>query len=867
MRFAKHICVLVVLLAFSSKGLSQDNVLQKKISFKVEKASVLTILSTIEAKAGVVFNYKSSILPHGKYSFSAQMEPLESVLNRMEKRFNLQATLVGEKSIILKKVLINKNITISGFVEESSSSEKVLDAYIFTSDLKYLTQSNNQGYFSLSIPKQDTISLIFSRVGYKRYVLKVIGSTDHRVTIKLLKEKVLMVNVKKHKKWSVLHGGTTTIKVKEAEDQPTLFGESDIMKTLQHYPGVQSVNEGISGLIVRGGTPDQNLVLLDGVPVYQASHLYGLYSIFNSDAIKKVSFTKSNFSVKNSSRLSSLIDVRSKEGSKKKLGAEGSVGLVSSKLMLEGPIIKDRTSFLVSARRTYIDLLGAPIFSLVNQDLKDFAASYYFYDINAKIDHKLSKDNNISLSMYHGVDRTKIKNSHKINTSNMDTKETDQQDLIWENTLLSLKYSKYLNKKWFGNMSLVYSNYAIKNNSMYEFTQESQGVEKNDLVSYNYQTGIRDYMFIGNVEYRPNVNHKVKLGFSNTIHNFTPGVTTIRSDLNNNKQVSVTGAKNEQALESRIYIEDDMKLNDKTYLSLGLNYSNFLVEDNNYNGLQYQLNFRKILGKDWIGHFAVGNSMQFLHFLPNSTIGLPTDIWLPSTKSIKPEEATQFALGAEYRKKVYSFMAEAYYKKFKNILEYKDGINFLGSSSDWESKVEAGSGESYGIEMRWAKEEGKTRGWIAYTLSWSTRNFDSINNGKSFYYRFDRRHDISCGLNHILTKRKSFGITWVFGSGNPTSIPIGRYPAYTGAHPSQDIYLYGERNNFRMRHFHRLDVVYNYKTKNKYGEGIWSFGLYNAYNRLNPFYITTGVNEDNENVFYQVSILPILPSISYKFSF
>lgn len=868
LKTSKGIILICLLLSSFFESKAQVSILQRPISLNLKRVEVKVILESIEKKAEVVFNYKSSILPKGKYNFEVSNLPLQSVLEKIKQEFQLNYTVVGSNSIVLTKLKTQRNITIAGFIEEEGSSERVLDAFVYTEDFKYVTQSNNQGYFSLSLPMKDTFSLVFSRVGYERLKLNVIGTTDHRLNIKMVKETIPVVSVsKKYKKWKILQTGTTVVTVKDAEDQPSLFGESDILKALQHYPGVQSVNEGLSGLIVRGGTPDQNLVLLDGIPVYQASHLFGLFSIFNSDAIKKVSFTKSNFSVKNSSRLSSLIDVRTKDGSKQKFGAEGSVGLVSSKLMLEGPIVKDRTSFLISGRRTYIDLLGAPIFSLVSQDLKDFAASYYFYDLNAKIDHKLSKNNKLFISFYHGVDRTKIKNSNKVNTTDISTKEKDIQDLTWDNTLLSMKYSKYLNNKWHGNLSMVYSNYAIINNSEYEYSQEAQGVEQIDLVSYKYKTGIRDFMLIGNVEYRPNVNHKVKMGLYSTFHRFTPGVTTVRSDLNNNEQVSVTGSKKENALETRLFVEDDIKLSEKAYLSLGLNYSNFIVESKDYNGLQYQVNYRQILNKDWIGHIAVGSAMQFLHFLPNSTIGLPTDIWLPSTKNIAPEKAMQYAIGAEYRKSIYSFKGEVYYKTFENLLEYKDGVNFLGSSSEWETKVEAGTGESYGLELRWAKEEGATQGWVAYTLSWSTRDFDNINNGKPFYYRFDRRHDVSIGLNQRLTKRKSIGVSWVFGSGNPTSIPIARYPAYTGAHPSQDVYLYGERNNYRLRNFHRLDLVYNYRTNSKIGKGVWSFGLYNAYNRLNPFYITTGVNENNENAFYQVSILPILPSISYKFKF
>jgi len=847
---------------------AQTSVLQRKVNINLEKSSVKEILAEIEKDAQVLFNYQSSILPAGnRFSFAVN-GTLKHALDLIYLKFSLKYSILGTNSIVLKKVTIKKNFTVSGYIEEQFTGEKVIDAYIYTKDFKYVTQSNDLGYFSISLPVKDSTKLIFSRIGFEKHHLTLDGSQDRRLLVLLKKEKFDAIKIKKHhKKWRVLRAGTTTVTVKETEDEPTLFGESDIIKSLQHYPGVQSVNEGISGIIVRGGTPDQNLVLLDGIPVYQASHLFGLFSIFNGDAIKKVSFTKSNFSVKNSSRLSSLIDVRTKDGNKEKFGGEGSVGLVSSKLMLEGPLIKDRTTFLFSGRRTYIDLLGAPILSLVSQDLKDFAASYYFYDLNGKVTHKLSKNNTLYLSSYHGVDRTRIKNSHKIKTSNNKTTEKDMQDLIWDNTLVSLKYSKYISKKWYGDAALVYSNYSIRNNSQYTYTQESSAGDIEDLVSYNYTTGIRDYLFFGNAEWRPSVSHKVKMGFANTIHRFNPGVTTIRTDLDNQYSESITGSRAELGSETRVYLEDDVKLNEEKYLSLGINYSLFGLEGKNYEGMQFQTSYRQSFGPAWIGHIAVGNTMQFLHFLPNSTLGLPTDIWLPSTKNIEPEKSMQYALGAEYRRDVFSLKMEIYYKDFENLLEYKDGANFLGSSSDWESKVASGNGEAYGFEARWAKEEGQTTGWVSYTLSWSTRSFEAINGGKAFPYRFDRRHDISAGINHTFTKKKSLGLTWVYGSGNPTTIPIARYSPYVGAHPSKDAYVYGERNNFRMRDFHRLDIVYSYRTFNKLGNGIWSFGLYNAYNRLNPFYIAAGVNGKDESTFYQVSILPILPSISYKFKF
>ena len=863
-----HIILLLTLVLFCTNIKAQDNILRRKVNIKMERSSVKEILVEIEKQALVVFNYQSSILPQGnRYSFAVN-GTLKDALALIKSNFSLKYTILGSNSIVLKKLNIRKFFTISGFVEEEGSGEKIIDAYIYTKGLRYVTQSNDLGYFSISLPIKDTSELVFSRVGFEKYFLKIDGSQDRRLLIMLKKEEFDAIRIKEnHKKWDVFRVGTTTVTVKETEEQPALFGESDIIKSLQHYPGVQSVNEGISGIIVRGGTPDQNLVLLDGIPVYQASHLFGLFSIFNGDAIKKVSFTKSNFSVKNSSRLSSLIDVRTKDGNKEKLGGEGSVGLISSKLMLEGPLIKNKTTFLASARRTYIDLLGAPILALVSQDLKDFAASYYFYDLNGKITHKLSKNNMLYLSAYHGVDRTRIKNSHKIKTTDIKTKEKDEQDLIWENTLVSLRYSKYISKKWYGDAALVYSNYFIRNNSEYTYTQETANDEIQDFVSYNYKTGIRDYLFLANVEWRPSVAHKVKVGFTNTFHNFNPGITTIRTDLNNQLRESVTGENTELGLETRVYVEDDIKLREETYFSLGLNYSFFALEDKNYSGIQFQTSLRQSLGNAWIGHVALGNTMQFLHFLPNSTLGLPTDIWLPSTKNIEPERAIQLAIGAEYRRDIYSLKTEVYYKKYTNLLAYKDGVNFLGSSSDWESKVTSGDGDAYGFEVRWAKEEGRTTGWLSYTLSWSNRSFEEINNGSEFPYRFDRRHDISCGINHTFTKKKSIGITWVYGSGNPTSIPVARYSPYIGAHPSKDVYIYGERNNYRMRDFHRMDLVYNYRTNNKYGNGIWSFGLYNAYNRLNPFYIAAGVNEKDENTFYQVSILPVLPSISYKFKF
>jgi hypothetical protein len=859
---------LVIVLTFSAfVGAGQNSILQKKVTLDFEKAAFTEILESIEKQTKVFFNYRTNILPKGnKYTVNFTDKTLETVLNSFKSKYKLDYAVISNKYIVLTKVTGRKTFTISGIVSEIGSKEKIIDAYVYDSLQNYVTRTNAQGYFSLTIPK-DSIVLKVSRVGYKPFSIALNHNKDVRLNVTLSPVNTEKVVVKRNKKLNYLIGDETRINIRVVEKLPSLFGETDILKSLQLYPGVQSVSEGTSGILVRGGSPDQNLILLDGIPVYNASHLYGLYSIFNSDAVKKVSMSKGGFSVKNTGRLSSVIDIRTKDGNKEKLGVEGSLGLVSSKLLLEGPIKKGRTSFLVSGRRTYMDLFGAPLLAGFDDDVQDFVAGYYFYDVNGKVHHRINKNTYLSLIGYHGVDRTFIKNSFSLRTPENKIKEKDVQDLTWENNLWSLQLNKYISKKWYGNLSAVYSNYVINNNSTYEYTVKDGSRKKEDYFKYDYYTGIRDVSLMGNLEWKPNRKHDVGMGFAATWHNFNPGLTIFSSKIDGSKQKSISGSGDEDAGEATIYIEDDMKIAKGLFLRSGLNVTSFILSEKSYFGVQERLNMRFYLNRFLLFNATWSNSKQFIHFLPNSTIGLPTDIWLPSTENIAPENAQQVSAGVQYNRSRYSFGIEGYYKEVDNIIEYKDGVNFIGSSSDWESKIEVGRGKAYGVETRIGKEKGRATGWVSYTLAWSNRTFANINNGKTFPFRFDRRHDISAVFNYRFSDKKFLSVTWVYGSGNPITLPIARYAAYPVSNPVNDVFVYGERNGYRMKDFHKLDIVYNLKTKNRYGEGVWSFGLYNAYNRLNPFFITTGYNDDNERVYKQVSIFPVLPSINYKLKF
>jgi len=762
-----------------------------------------------------------------------------------------------------------QKITISGYVQDAASGEKLLYANIFELVLGVGTISNNYGFFSLTLPttNKDSLTVVVSYIGYERWQKKLPPSKDVWLTVnmnpKVVAGKTVEVVADKYERIEKKSQmSRIDIPIRQIEMVPALLGESDVLKAIQLLPGVQSGVEGSSGLYVRGGGPDQNLILLDGATVYNANHLFGFFSVFNADAIKNVSLTKGGFPARFGGRLSSVLEISMKEGNNQKFTGQATIGLVASRFTYEGPLNKGKSSFIISGRRTYIDVLAKPFL-----DKNDYGG-YYFYDLNAKLNHSFSKNNHLFFSLYTGDDNFYAKQQEEdINgfSSNYDF------GLGWGNITSTLRWNHLYNKKLFSNLALTYSNFEFYT-EMKSSWKEYGTLMESDRIKYS--SGIQDISARIDFDFLPNPRHFIKFGGNVIRHTFNPGVVQFKMSGEDMASIDtlVAPVAKHIAMEASGYIEDDFKLTSALKMNLGIHASLFSVNKKLYSSIEPRVSVRYLLG-NWAIKSSYANMTQYIHLLTNSGIGLPTDLWVPATDKVKPQQSKQIGLGIarSLKKGLVELSVEGYYKTMNNLIEYKEGSGFLGLDTDWQNKIEFGEGRSYGVEFFLQKKSGKTTGWLGYTLSWSDRKFEELNFGKRFPFRYDRRHDIALVLNHSISSKIELSCNWIYGTGNAISLGTARYQGAgslaepTKSYYHQEITYYNQRNGFRMVAYHRLDIGVRFiggKNRNR----IFSIGIYNAYSRKNPFFYYFDEKEDRR-VLKQVSLFPIIPSISYSWKF
>ena len=765
--------------------------------------------------------------------------------------------------------------TISGYVEDAGTGEKIFMANVYNSLKMQGTASNSYGFYSLSLPSGE-IKLVCSYVGYKPFNLTFKLHKDTAIIIHLIQsmqlQEVVVKSGASENKLRSSQMGVNEISLKTVKSLPAFLGEVDPIKILQLLPGVQTGTEGSTGLYVRGGGPDQNLILLDGVPVYNASHLFGFFSVFNADALNTITLIKGGFPARYGGRLSSVLDIRMKEGNMKKIVGEGSIGLVASRFTLEGPIIKDKASFIISARRTLLDVWAAPLAHAI--DPKDPIPGYYFYDLNAKLNYKFSEKDRLYLSMYSGDD---LGTYNKDNASKTNATSSDNFRLSWGNLTTALRWNHLYGSKLFSNTTLTISRYNFDTHIRYY--DENKGVTS-DYES-TYSSGINDAAARIDFDYVPAPGHYIRFGISNIMHNFNPGVMAYNLNatggVNNNNKLTY-GGNSVSAQEQGLYVEDDYQVTKKLKMNLGLHLSGFAVQDQWYKSLQPRLTLNYIVNDRFSLKAAYSDMTQYLHLLSNSNIGLPTDLWLPSTNRVKPMDSKQYAVGFVYAiNSMFDLTVENFYKDMKNMIEYKEGAVYWGQYDDWQDKIESGDGWSYGSEFLLEKKTGKTTGWIGYTLSWNNRKFANINSGQTFPARYDERHDISIVINHQFNKKVDLGLTWVYSSGPAFTLNAEEMMFYSPDKTTGAIIIQsaGTRNGFRMPAYNRLDLGFNFHRNKRWGERVWRVGVYNLYSRRNPFFIytknQTSVDASGNTIqtisFQQVSLFPIVPSVTYSFSF
>jgi hypothetical protein len=762
--------------------------------------------------------------------------------------------------------------TISGSVKDLGTGENLIGASIYNIPTLQGTTANNYGFFSITLP-QDTVQLRISYVGYEQQTIKLFLLKDTTINISLAAgsnlQEVVITGTAEDQIQESSRMSTIDVPIEQIKAMPALLGEVDVLKVLQLLPGVQSGAEGSSGLYVRGGGPEQNLILLDGVPVYNASHLFGFFSVFNADAINHVELIKGGFPARYGGRLSSVIDISLKEGNAKKFQGEGSIGLIASRLTIEGPIIKDRTSFMISGRRTYVDILARPLIKAASQG--EAVAGYFFYDLNGKINHRINNNNRIFLSVYSGDDKAYARSKYSYGTQQPPQKWTNEDEftLQWGNITTAMRWNSIISKKLFSNVTATYSRYRFGVGADAKETYTDPDTTRSQFFHTNYISGIRDFALKADLDYIPNPNHYIKFGGQVINHLFTPGVLSYRAT---EVQDTTLGAKSTNAREFFLYAEDDFLITDKLKVNAGIHASAFSVDRKLYKSLQPRISGRYLLTRDLSLKASYAQMTQYIHLLSNVGIGLPTDLWVPATANVGPERSYLTSAGAAYNlKNKYELTLEGYYKKMKGLVEYKDGATFLNIESDWQTKVERGEGESYGAEVFLQKKTGKLSGWVGYTLSWTNRTFPNINGGKTFPYKYDRRHDVEIAASYKWKENREFSMTWVYGTGTAVTLPQSSYvqneAPYNFFDYNEGIQYYDGRNSYRMRAYHRLDFGYTTTKKTKWGERSWTIGIYNFYSRRNPFFIDITYDKEGNKKFVQYSLFPLIPSIAYRFKF
>lgn len=787
--------------------------------------------------------------------------------------------LSGLLLFILTINLAGQKYTLSGYVQDNATGERLIAASVYDSIRGKGTSTNEYGFFSLSVPAGE-IRLLASYVGYSTFSETIRLGANLNMNIHLepsleLEEVVVTTNRPRDIVQDV-QMSTVHIPVKEIRTIPMFMGEADVIKTIQLMPGVQSGTEGTSGIYVRGGGPDQNLFLLDGVPIYNANHLFGFFSVFNPDAISSITLTKGGFPAHYGGRLSSVLDIRLKEGNMKEVKGSGSVGLIASKLTVEGPIIRDKTSFLLSARRTYLDILARPIIRAVNKaNGVEGMTGYYFYDVNAKINHKFSEFDRIYLSLYHGRDRLYIDNEENRIDDDTSYQTRSESGLYWGNLTTALRWNHVYGNKLFSNASLIYSNYRFDT-----FDETRMLVNgKYDLgFSYDYYSGIEDLGGMADFDYRPSTAHTLRFGAKYLYHIFSPGIETLESTDDTLRLEFNSDPVN--AHEFYLYGEDNFQLGSRIRANVGLHYSAFAVRGEFYHSLQPRFTGRLLITPDLSLKAAFSRMDQYIHLLTNSTIGLPTDIWVPATDRTPPQSSYQSALGLAYNlNDSWYFTLEGFYKTMSGLIDYSEGSSFFEFGVDWEDKIErGGTGLSYGMEFLARKDLGRIRGWVGYTLSKVDLQFENLNNGDPYPYTYDRRHDVSVVLMFRVNEETDLSATWVYGTGKARTLAVSRYAPGDyyfedgSMYPFsyyyyQEIQYYKGKNAYREPAYHRLDVAVNRHRETKWGRQTWSFGLYNAYNRQNPFFLFFGYDNYGNRALKQMSIFMLIPSISYSFEF
>ena len=762
-------------------------------------------------------------------------------------------------------------MVLNGYIRDSLSGETIIGASITVNGKSKGVSSNLYGFYSLTL-EQGSYEISISHIAYseKSFLL----SLDSSITINVdlvpktfSNAEVVVYSKKRDANVRNAQMGKVDLTMTQIKNIPAFMGEVDLLKAIQLIPGVRNAGEGNAGFYVRGGGPDQNLILLDDATVYNTGHLFGFFSIFNSDAIKNVSLIKGGMPAQYGGRLSSVVDVAMKDGNMRQLQIDGGVGLIASRFSIQGPLKKDKASFIVSARRTYADALAKPF---IKKTSNFYGSGYYFYDLNAKLNYRFSDKDRLFLSGYFGRDVFDFVN----------TKRSFSTNIPWGNSTASLRWNHVFNRRLFSNTTLLYNDYKFR------FSARQENFE------IALSSGIKDGGLKTDFDFYPLHNHKLKFGGMVTFHQFIPNVVSGRQD-------SVIFTPNNEgtkyAVESAVYLQDDWEIGERWKINYGLSWSHFtqvgpykkflrdadgnkldstvynsLEPVKTYGGPEPRMTIRYAIDAATSIKASVSRNLQYIHLVSNSGNTLPTDLWVPSTYLVKPQKSWLYALGLfkNFDDNRIEASAEFYYKSMQNQIDYKEG--YTPSLNDPESEFVFGKGWSYGTELFVNKTRGRFTGWVGYTLSWTWRHFKDLNEGIRYPAKYDRRHDLSIVAGYEANKKWKLGAVFVYGTGNAMTLPE-RFYLINGVLTQE----YSRLNQYRMKAYHRLDLSATFTPvpkKNRKLKSYWVFSIYNVYSRLNPYFIYFDQNGSAQNgdlkvEARQVSLFPILPAVTWNFKF
>jgi hypothetical protein len=757
--------------------------------------------------------------------------------------------------------ITSKPFTISGFVVDARNGESLTGAVIYAEEIPTVgITTNSYGYFSLTLP-EGNYTLIVRFLGYKTKYIPLKLTENQKINVELEEESFALDEItitgEKNNNNVVSSELISKVSVKEIQNIPVILGEKDILKTIQLLPGVTPAGEGNAGFYVRGGGVDQNLILLDEAPVYNPSHLLGFFSTFNSDAIKDVTLYKGGFPAEYGGRLSSVVDIKMNEGNDKEYHLSGGIGLIASRLSVEGPILKNKGSFMIAARRTYADIF-LKLLPGTGADSTASKTTLYFYDLNLKANYRLTNKDRIYLSCYLGRDNFNLGGVLGLN---------------WGNVTATARWNHVINDKIFSNTSLIFNRYS------YNFNV-AVGTSTMKVLSE-----IKDWNLKEDINYYINSNNSLKFGFNSIYHTFVP------SKVDSTAFFRVKSMDNRYALENAVYISNEQTISKHLKANYGLRYSLFssigpgtvytydevadIIDSasyprgkiyNSFGGLEPRIILNYIINDSSSVKISYARTRQYIHLLSNTTSTTPFDLWVPSNTNILPEIADQYTLGyfRNFSNNMFETSVEVYYKNMQNQIDYRNGANLI-LNNKVESQLVFGKGWGYGAEFLIRKKYGKLTGWISYTLSKTKRQFPAINGGSTFLAKQDRPNNISIVAMYNISPRLTLSATWIYLSGNVVTFPSGRYYVDGNVVP-----YYTERNGYRMPDYHRLDIGVTWQRKKSLRfESNWNFSIYNAYARENAYAINfqPDPNDPTKMQAVQLSLFRIVPAITYNFKF